>query len=100
MISLEDIAAKNGMIASNGVLGILLRTEGATLNEKLHSSILQRLFGSGQEEDKNEVVAKKYTCWTCGAAYGVPEAREFLTHIKECCKDDSVSDMPGEMHEK
>ena len=86
---LGDITAKNGMIVISGVSGIPLRLEG--VNEKPHQSLLQRFFGSYIEEDKNEAVAKKYTCWTCGAAYGVPEARAFLAHIKECCKADSVS---------
>ena len=83
---LGDITAKNGMIVINGMPGISLRMECAN---KPHQSLLQRFFGSCEEEDAHEEVQKSYFCWTCGAAYGVPEAREFLAHIRECCKEDA-----------
>jgi len=85
---MDDIEARNGMVMVNEVLGIPLRKETSEGMGNARPSLLQRLFGFREEDDvEEEGCAKKYLCWTCGAAYETGNEREFLRHIKECCRD-------------
>jgi hypothetical protein len=88
MMTLAEMAERNGAVLINEVPGISWRMTGAGKTEKAQPSLLQRLFGLCEEEEvEKENCSKEYLCWTCGASYEIGRAREFLRHIKVCCKD-------------
>jgi hypothetical protein len=86
MMTMANVAAKNGAVLAAEMPGLSWGLLGARVNEKSHLSLLQKLFGRNVDEMEEGACTKKYTCWTCGATYKVCESREFLTHIKVCCK--------------
>ena len=92
MMTLAEMAEKNGVLVINEVPDISRRVVDAAAKEKAHSSLLQRLLGFCEEDDgEEEDCTAGYSCWTCGASYDTGRAREFLKHIMECCKEDSSS---------
>jgi hypothetical protein len=91
MMTLGDIAEKNGAALINEVPGISWRIVDANVTAKAQPSLLQRLLGYCAEDEEEEAGAEGYLCWTCGASYETDKAMEFLRHIKVCCKDESSS---------
>jgi hypothetical protein len=89
MMTLADVAARNGALLVEDVPGISWRIVDAGVKEKARTSPLQRSGFCEEDEDDEEDGAKKYLCWTCGAAYETGRAMEFLKHIMKCCKDES-----------
>jgi hypothetical protein len=86
-MAIDGIEAGNGAVVVNDTLGISLRRDAPKETENVQPSLLQRLLGFFEEEEvEAEDCAKGYACWTCGASYETSRAREFLMHIKECCK--------------
>jgi hypothetical protein len=87
MATMADIAEKNGAVLINEVPGISWRMTDANVTEKTQPSLLQRLFGLCEDEEEEVAdCTKGYLCWTCGASYETNRAKEFLIHIRKCCK--------------
>jgi hypothetical protein len=87
MMTLADIAARNGAVLVEEVPGISWRIVDAGVKGNASSSLLQRSGLCEEDEDDEEDCAKRYLCWTCGASYDTSMAMEFLKHIMKCCKE-------------
>ena len=100
MMTLVDVAARNGAVLVEEVPGISWRMVDAGVKEKTLPAHLQRSVLCEEDEDEEEDGAKGYLCWTCGASYDTSRAMEFLKHIMTCCKDSSSSKTMGSSNGK
>ena len=92
MMTLTDIAEKNWAVMVEDAPRVSLKLMDAGAMEHTLQSFLQRAFGLYEEDEgEEEDCAEGYLCWTCGASYETGRAREFLWHIRECCKNRSSS---------
>ncbi len=97
MATLADILRINDLSVVEEVPGMVWCLM-ANEPEKEQQARQRNWFGFLKRRDKKgsaESGEKKFACWTCGASYGIHESRDFLAHIRECCKDESSSKTKG-----
>jgi hypothetical protein len=100
-MTLANIAEKNWAVLVEDTPNISLKLFDASGMEKMLQSFLQKTFGlCNEEESEEENGAKSYLCWTCGTSYKAGREREFLWHIRECCRNESSSRTTGDANGK